>query len=246
MSSTNNSPTPAQAVVDACGSPMAPVAEAACQQSPLTPIADTLPSPPIDKGRGVSNQQRTLVADTPAALALKYKVSLRTAKRMRKPDYCQSEPSVSYWGTTIPGRTVGKDGKSYPHQRNRYNRTPRHPYSSSVILKALRHARYGVRRADRIACEDGVTSRDMAALASLFDEVFEVIGRWAEVSTDAQNGGRPCGSFASQKPRQGLCLPLQQRQRPNPYQGGGPTQPFALTVDKAASEAGVSGRSTVA
>jgi len=57
--------------------------------------------------------------------------------------------------------------------------------------------------------------------------------------------GGQCGSFTSQKPRQDLCLPLQQRQRPNLYQGGGPTQPFALTVDKAAFGAGVSGRSAV-
>jgi len=188
MRSTNQSFSTAT-TVDACAPPTAPDAAEECQQLALTPIADTLSSPTTDNGGACQQSALTLITDTPAELVRKYKVSLRTAKRMRKPDYFQSEPCKGYWGTFNPGRTVGRDGKNYPHQRHTYNKTPRHPHSSSLILEALRHARYGIRRADRIACEDGVTPRDMAALASLFDEISDIIGRWSTVSTDEQDGG---------------------------------------------------------
>jgi len=108
---------------------------------------------------------------------------------MRRPDYYPSEPSTNSWCQLIPGRTIGKDGKSYPHQRHCYNRTPRSPYSSSLVLEALQHARYGIRRADQIACKDGLTPRDMAALAGLFRQVSEVFRRWSSVSTAVQTGG---------------------------------------------------------
>ena len=49
------------------------------------------------------------------------------------------------------------------------------------------------------------------------------------VVTQHRRGGQ-CGSSTSQKPQQGLCLPLQQRQRPNPYQSGGQPQNGNLTV----------------
>ena len=233
-------------VVETHGSTAVPGAAGTCQQRALTSVADTLPSPAPDNGSGVSNQRVMLIPDTTAALARKYNVSLRTAKRMQQPDYFQSETSKDYWGQLIPGRTVGRDGKSYPHQRHYYNKPSQHPHSSSLILAALRHARFGIRRADRIACTDGITPRDLAALASLFDEVSDIIRRWHPVCSDDQNDSGQCGTLPSQQPEQGLCLPLQPTQRSNPYQGGWQPQNDNLTVDVKAPGVCETERSVVA
>lgn len=123
-----------------------------------------------------AGQQRALtpITDTPAELAGKCGVSVRTAKRMMLPDYYQSNTAKNYFGETIPGRTVGRDGKSYPHQRRRYQRTAH----GSGILAALRYARHGIRRADHIACEHGIEQREKAALAILCATATEILGRW--------------------------------------------------------------------
>ena len=60
-----------------------------------------------------------------------------------------------------------------------------------------------------------------------------------------QQGGQR-GNLASQKPRQGGCLPLQRRQNRNPYEDSGCRQDIPSTVEALAAEADLAGRSAEA
>jgi len=84
----------------------------------------------------------------------------------------------------IPARTIGKDGKSYPHQRQRYNRKA----TRSLILYHLGQARYGLRKADTLACRDGVEQKELAALEAIALQVTEILGRWKQ--TQETNNAR--------------------------------------------------------
>jgi hypothetical protein len=102
-------------------------------------------------------------------------VSARTARRQRHYSFIPTT-FKGYYGNIIPARTIGKDGKSYPHSRQSYKSNRVH----SWILDALRYARHGLRKADTLACRDGVEPKDLAALETIGLQVTEILGRWRQ------------------------------------------------------------------
>lgn len=123
-------------------------------------------------------QQRVLISI--ADHAKQHGVSIRTARRMLKADYFQSKEWIGFYGQTIPARTIGKDGKSYPHQRRRYVRQIETDRASFLIRQGLNYARHGLKKADKIACEDGFQDRDIEALKSVATLANEMLSRWME------------------------------------------------------------------
>jgi hypothetical protein len=144
---------------------------AGSQQSKLSVIAGT-PSPECQPS------QLSVITEK----AKEQGVSLRTARRMLKPDYVPSEEHRGFYGQVIPGRTIGKDGKSYPHNRNRYSRKVVSNWDSRLIRQGLNFARHGLKKADTVACESGFQPKDIASLKSVARIANEMLSRWMEVS----------------------------------------------------------------
>ena len=117
----------------------------------------------------------------------KHGVSIRTARRWRQRDRISAESMTNFYGEPMKARTTGKDGKSYPAYRNRYN-VGEHGYTSTLIMAAFRQARYGLRKADKLACESGIEPRDVAALDALLAQAQEVAARWHTVDQAQADG----------------------------------------------------------
>lgn len=100
-------------------------------------------------------------------------VSARTARRQRHYSFIPTA-FKSYYGNIIPARTIGKDGKSYPHQRQNYKSSRGH----SWIFDALRYARHGLSKADKLACAEGVSPREFQAMEKLAAQVGDIVNRW--------------------------------------------------------------------
>jgi len=108
------------------------------------------------------------------------------------PRYIPANHKSEWTGKAYPARTQGKDGKWYPGrcQRCAYTREPKHGYTSTLIMAALRQARYGLRKAGKLACESGIEDRDLAALDALAAQAQEMAAWWhtAVEPTQAQAG----------------------------------------------------------
>lgn len=128
-----------------------------------------------DKTPCVSNPHKRGIL----TLAKQHGVSLRTARRIESGAAYAPEAFKDYWGKTVAARTVGKDGKSYPHQRKRYRERIGTDYHISQILTCLRQARSGVKRADAIGCEHGIDGRVIAGMIALAEQIEEIEARWS-------------------------------------------------------------------
>lgn len=108
------------------------------------------------------------------------RISKRTMYRQRKYDFIPKD-ETSFHGEVMLARTIGKDGKSYPHFKRSYKAR-----RSSPLLGELRHVRYRLRKADSFASAFGFRDKELSGMEAIFMQVSGILARWRQ-ATEATN-----------------------------------------------------------